>query len=159
MMHVILSVVSELFSKWASETAMLIWLALAFVSAMVEVSIPHFGFAFVGAGAIAAAAIAFFGFSVVMQVATFVIVLGISIVGLRSRLVGLMISGKGLPSRTDTLIGRHGQVTEQIDSTLGIGRVNVSGEDWAARSADAIPAGTKIKVVAADGIILEVTRA
>ena len=43
--------------------------------------------------------------------------------------------------------------------TLGTGRVNVGGEDWAARSAEPIPTGTKIRVVGADGIVLEVTRA
>lgn len=158
MIRAILDMLSRLFSMWASEFATLIWLGIAFVSAMVEVSIPHFGFAFVGAGAVAAAAVAFLGFSVALQVATFVIVLTVSIVGLRSRLVGFL-GGKGLPSRTDTLIGRYGQVTHDIDATLGTGRINVSGEDWAARSAEAIPTGTKIRVVAADGIILEVTRA
>jgi membrane protein implicated in regulation of membrane protease activity len=159
MIRAILSLLANLFSTWASEVAMLTWLAIAFVSALVEVSIPHFGFAFVGAGAVAAAVMAFFGFSLAMQIGTFVVVLVVSIVGLRSRLVGLMISGKGLPSRTDTLIGLLGQVTQDIDSTLGTGRVNVGGQDWAARSADAIPAGTGVKVAAADGIILEVTRA
>jgi len=138
---------------------MLTWLALALVSAIVEVSIPHFGFAFVGAGALAAALMAFFGFSVPTQVATFVVVLIVSIVGLRSGLVRL-ISGKGgVPSRTDTLIGLLGQVTQDIDPMLGTGRVIVSGQDWAARSTEPIPAGTKVKVAAADGIILEVTRA
>ena len=37
------------------------------------------------------------------------------------------------------------------------GRVNVAGEDWAARSTEAINAGTKIRVIGADGIVLEVT--
>ena len=64
-----------------------------------------------------------------------------------------------MPSRTEPLIGRHGLVTTDIDPTLGTGRVTVGGEDWAARSADPIAAGTKIKVVGADGIVLEVTRA
>ena len=64
-----------------------------------------------------------------------------------------------MPSRTAPLVGRHGQVTHDIDPTLGTGRINVGGEDWAARSTDTIPAGTKVRVVGADGIVLEVTRA
>jgi hypothetical protein len=36
---------------WASELTALVWLVVAFVSAVVEVTLPHFGFAFVGAGA------------------------------------------------------------------------------------------------------------
>ena len=64
-----------------------------------------------------------------------------------------------MPSRTEPLVGRHGQVTHDIDPTLGTGRINVGGEDWAARSAEPLPSGTRIRVVAADGIVLEVTRA
>ena len=33
----------------------------------------------------------------------------------------------------------------------------VAGEDWAAHSIEALAAGTKIRVVGADGIVLEVT--
>ena len=64
-----------------------------------------------------------------------------------------------MPSRTEALIGTKGVVTHDIDPTVGAGRVNVGGEDWAARSAEPIAAGTKVRVVGADGIVLEVTRA
>ena len=154
----IAELLSRIFSTWATEVETLTWLALAFIGAIVEVSIPHFGFAFVSAGAIAAAAAAYLGFGVVVQVGTFVFVMSVSLIGLRSRLVGYL-GGQGVPSRTDPLIGRHGVVTHDIDSTLGTGRVNVGGEDWAARSPESIPPGTKVRVVGADGIVLEVTRA
>ena len=129
----------------------------AFVAAIVEVSVPHFGFAFVSAGAIAAAAAAFFGYGVPVQFGTFVLVMTVSLAVLRSRLLG-KLGGRGVPSRTDTLVGRHAVVTHEIDPTLGMGRVNVAGEDWAARSAEAIAVGSKVRVVGADGIVLEVTR-
>jgi membrane protein implicated in regulation of membrane protease activity len=149
------ALISSYLSGWMSEFATLVWLVLAFISAIVEVSIPHFGMAFVGAGAIAAAAMAFLGFSMALQIATFVVVMSVSLIALRSSLVGYL-GGKGVPSRTAALIGRDGLVTHDIDPTLGLGRVNVGGEDWAARSADAIAAGTKVRVVGADGIVLEV---
>ena len=38
---------------------------------------------------------------------------------LRSRLVGLFGGARGVPSRTATLIGRHGVVTHDIDPTVG----------------------------------------
>ena len=69
------------------------------------------------------------------------------------------LGGQGVPSRTDPLIGRHGQVTDDIDPTIGTGRINVAGQDWAARSQESLPTGTRVRVVAADGIVLEVTRA
>ena len=151
-------IVTILSMLWSSELAVFAWLAVAFVAAILEVSIPHFGSVFVSAGAIAAAATAFLGFSIPLQISVFAVVLIVSVVGLRSRLVG-RLAGQGIPSRTEFLVGRHGIVTDTIDPTVGAGRVNVGGEDWAARSADPIPSGTKIKVVGADGIVLEVTRA
>ena len=154
----ILTILSSLFSTWAAQVATLSWLGVAFVAAILEVSIPHFGSAFVSAGAVAAAAAAYLGFDIPFQIATFIVVMVVSLVGLRSSLVG-RLAGPGVPSRTQPLVGRHGLVTHDIDPTLGTGRVTVGGEDWAARSTDAIPAGTKVTVVGADGIVLEVTRA
>ena len=150
--------ISRLLSQWAAEIGSLSWLAVALVAAVIEVSVPHFGCAFISAGAIAAAAAAYFGYGVSVQIGTFVVVMTVSLVALRRNLLN-RLGGQGVPSRTEPLVGRHGQVTHDIDLTLGTGRINVGGEDWAARSAEPLPAGTKIRVVAADGIVLEVTRA
>jgi inner membrane protein len=139
------------------ELAALAWLAVAFVAAVIEVSVPHFGSAFVSAAAIAAAVVAYLGFNVPIQFATFVVVLSVSLLLLRSRLMA-RFGGRGVPSRTEYLVGRQGVVTHPIDPTTGSGRVNVGGEDWAARSAEAIAADAKVKVTGADGIVLEVTR-
>jgi membrane protein implicated in regulation of membrane protease activity len=149
---------SAIWSLWGAQIAVFTWLTVAFVAAILEVSIPHFGSAFVSAGAIAAAAAAYLGFPLPLQVGTFVVVLIVSLVGLRSTLVG-KLGGRGVPSRTDALIGRHGIVTHDIDPTTGTGRVNVTGEDWAARSAGVVATGTRVRVVGADGIVLEVTPA
>jgi membrane protein implicated in regulation of membrane protease activity len=134
------------------------WLAVAFVAAILEITVPHFGSAFVSAGAIAAAAVAYLGFGPVAQLITFIIVLTVSLVTLRSGLMA-RFAGKGLPSRTDQVLGKSGVVTHAIDPATGTGRVNVGGEDWAARSAEPVAAGSTIRVVGADGIVLEVTRA
>src|SRR5262245_52948568 len=140
------------------EPTALLWLVVAFVATVLEVSIPHFGSAFVGAGAIAAAATAFLGFGLSVQLTTFIIVMVVSLVTLRSRLLG-RLGGPGVPSRTAPLVGRHGIVTHDIEPTLGTGRITVAGEDWAARSTEPIPVGPKITVPGADGIVLEVRRA
>ena len=151
-------VLFDWFSQWAAEVGSLSWLAVALVAAILEVSVPHFGCVFVSAGAVAAAAVAFFGFGLAAQIGTFVLVMTVSLVVLRQNLLS-RLGGRGVPSRTEPLVGRHGQVTHEIDPTLGTGRINVGGEDWAARSLEPLPVGTKIRVVAADGIVLEVTRA
>jgi membrane protein implicated in regulation of membrane protease activity len=150
-------VIWQFLSGWAAEMSALTWLAVAFVAAILEVTIPHFGSAFVSVGAVAAAALAYLGFGPAAQLITFIVVLTVSLVTLRSGLVA-RLGGKGVPSRTDQVIGRAGVVTHDIDPTTGTGRVNVGGEDWAARSGEPLVAGSKIRVVAADGIVLEVTR-
>jgi membrane protein implicated in regulation of membrane protease activity len=152
------SVLSQWLAQWAAEVGSLSWLAVALVAAVIEVSVPHFGCAFISVGAVAAAAAAFFGYGMAVQIATFVVVMTGSLVALRANLLG-RLAGPGVPTRTAPLVGRHGQVTDDINPTLGTGRINVGGEDWAARSTEPIPAGTKIRVVGADGIVLEVTRA
>jgi membrane protein implicated in regulation of membrane protease activity len=152
------SILSQLFSSWAAEVGALTWLGLALVAAVLEISVPHFGCAFVSAGAVAGAVAAYFGYGVPVQIGSFVVVMTASLIVLRARLLD-RVGGQGLPSRTAPLVGRQGLVTHDIDPTLGTGRVNVGGEDWAARSADVISSGTKVRVVAADGIVLEVTRA
>jgi membrane protein implicated in regulation of membrane protease activity len=141
--------------SWLSPITALTWILIAFVAAVLEVSIPHFGSAFVSAGAVAAAAAAFMGFGMEAQFVTFVLVLTVSLVTLRSGLIA-KLAGRGVPSRTEPLVGRHGRVTQDIDPVTGTGRITIAGEDWAARSRVTIAAGTKVKVIRADGIVLEV---
>ena len=143
---------------WLFEITALGWLGVAFVAAIIEVSVPHFGSMFVSLGAVAGATAALLGFGVPVQLGTFIVVMVVSLVALRSRLVGAL-GGPGVPTRTEPLIGRHGLVTQEIDPTVGTGRVTVGGEDWAARSKGVIALGTKVKVIGADGIVLEVTPA
>jgi membrane protein implicated in regulation of membrane protease activity len=138
------------------ENPALIWVALAVLAAIIEVSIPHFGVVFVSVGAVAAAVVSALGFELPAQIIVFIVALGVSLVLLRPRLVR-QLGARGVPSRTDTLIGKQGVVTHEIDASLGGGRVTVGGEDWAARAATTLPVATKIRVVKADGIVLEVT--
>lgn len=84
--------------------------------------------------------------------------LGLSLWLIRPRIVA-QLGARGVPSRTDTLVGREGIVTHDIEATVGAGRVNVGGEDWAARAPSPLRAGTRVRVVGADGIVLEVTPA
>ena len=137
------------------DTPALAWLALAILAAIIEVSTPHFGMIFVSVGGVAAAVAAWLGVGVVGQAVVFALVLGLSLAVLRPRFVSSL--APGVPSRTEVLVGHEGLVTNDIDPVVGGGRVNVRGEDWAARSAAPLKAGTRIRVLGADGIVLEVT--
>jgi membrane protein implicated in regulation of membrane protease activity len=139
----------------AFESAAFAWVLLAIVAGVVEISIPHFGMIFVSVGAVFAAAAAGLDFSFVVQLVVFIAALGLSLGFLRPRMMS-RLGSQGVPSRTQPLIGREGVVTVDIETTVGSGRVNVGGEDWAARSGAPIPTGTRVRVIAADGIVLEV---
>jgi membrane protein implicated in regulation of membrane protease activity len=133
------------------------WLAVAVVAAIIEISSPHFGAVFVSAAALVAAVIAASAGNPALQIVTFGFVIVASWVVLRPWLVA-RATGRGVPSRTQQLIGKEGIVTNEIDPTIGGGRVNVGGEDWAARSGvGAVPIGARVRVTGADGIVLEVT--
>src|SRR5262245_45753412 len=139
----------------ALDTPALTWVALAILAAIIEVSIPHFGVVFVSVGAVAAAIASALGYSLSTQVFVFILALVASVALLRPRLVK-QLGGRGVPSRTEALMGREGVVTQEIEPRLGSGRVTVSGEDWAARAATSLAVGTRIRVVGADGIVREV---
>ena len=140
----------------ALDTATFAWVLLAIGAAVVEILTPQFGVIFVSVGAGAGALVTLLGGGVTWQVLAFAVVVAVSLTLLRPRMLGWLGRTPGVPSRTDTLIGKQGQVTQVINPTLGTGRVIVAGEDWAARSTSVVAAGVDVRVVGADGIVLEV---
>jgi len=56
----------------------------------------------------------------------------------------------------ENLVGAVGKSVEPLDPE---GHVRVHGELWQARASEAIPAGTKVRVVALDDLTLEVETA
>ena len=67
------------------------------------------------------------------------------------------LRSRGVPSRTEAIIGKTGVVTETVDPNVGPGRVLILGEDWAAQSKIPLQVGTLIRVTGADSIILKIT--
>ncbi len=56
----------------------------------------------------------------------------------------------------ENLVGAVGKSVEPLDPE---GHIRVQGELWQARASEALPAGTKVKVVAIDDLTLEVETA
>jgi len=136
-------------------TLPLFWILLGIVALIVELLSPHFGFVFVSLASFAAAAVCAVGLSLSGQVLTFVAMSVVLLALIRPRMVA-KLGSRGVPSRTDTLQGKSGIVTDSLNADRGTGRVLVAGEDWAARSAAPIEAGARIRVRGADGIVLVV---
>jgi membrane protein implicated in regulation of membrane protease activity len=135
-------------------TVVTIWLMIAMAAALVEVLSPLFGFIFGTPAALVAAGLALF-LPLPAQIVAFAGTLLGSLLVVRPRLAS-RLNAKGLPTRTQMLIGKTGQVTVPIDPIAGHGRVLVAGEDWAATSDVPIPAGATVQVEGADGIVLHV---
>lgn len=133
----------------------LIWLGIAVLLAIIEVAVPTFGFIFGTAAAIITALVTFFGpVSWQLQIATFSISLLLGIFLLRPRLIAKAQNSPDMPSRSEALIGKKGQVIHSIDPVSGAGRVMIEGDDWAARSKNPIAEGANVIVENVDGIIL-----
>ncbi|HVT03023.1 MAG TPA: NfeD family protein [Thermoanaerobaculia bacterium] len=136
-------------------TMVYIWLALAVFSIGIEVVSAHFGSIFIALGALVAAVVAAIGLGLPFQAVAFVASAFLSLAVLRPTLVSKMRS-RGVPSRTEVLVGKRGVITDAIDPDLGSGRLTVAGEDWAARASRPLPVGTPVRVEWADGIVLHV---
>src|SRR5262252_2475046 len=133
-----------------------VWVVVALVAGILEVAVPAFGFVFVTLAALVAAVLALFGLDLAIQVVVFAGATLFFLLVLR-RVFIHRLGGPGVPSRTEVLRGKLAEVTEPIDPVRGSGRVLVEGHDWAARSPVAVPAGARVVIVGADGIVLLVS--
>jgi membrane-bound serine protease (ClpP class) len=66
------------------------------------------------------------------------------------------VRGQKVETGVQTMIGATGEVTEQLAPT---GMVRVLGELWQAHSSDDLAPGARVRVVAVDGLMLEVEAA
>ena len=73
-------------------------------------------------------------------------------------LVKKLLVRKRVCTNADRVIGMTAVVTEEINNSLGLGQVNVSGSIWSARSVDqsVIVAGSNVQVQAIQGVKLMV---
>ncbi len=133
----------------------LLWIIAAAIAIGIEALLTNFILFFVAIAAVFAAFLAWIGIGFAIQALGFLLTALLLPVLIRKRLVR-MFGGAGVPSRTDPHIGVTAEVTQAIDPVAGTGRVLVNGEDWAAKSSEQLPAGAKVTVVDADGIVLVV---
>lgn len=61
------------------------------------------------------------------------------------------------PSNIDALNGKTGVALKDFDNQMN-GKVKIEGETWSAHSNTPLSANDKVKVLKADGVILEVTK-
>ncbi|MFE7211703.1 NfeD family protein [Streptomyces sp. NPDC001698] len=117
---------------------------------LVVTAMPEFGMFAVGA--VAAAAVAGFGFGVVAQVLTFVVVSVALIAVVRPIAARHGKQRPELATGVDALKGKQAVVLERVDGAGG--RIKLAGEIWSARALDAdhvYEAGEQVDVVDIEG--------
>lgn len=134
-------------------SAALIWVVIAVIALAIEATNLNLIFLFGGVAALLAGILAALGVPVLGQLIGFALAALILPALLRPRLLR-RLSGKGVVSRTDALIGQTGTVTKTIDPITAGGRILVGGHDWAASSTERIETGALVEVLGSDGIVL-----
>lgn len=132
---------------------MAIWWFIAFIILVliefVTVDLVSIWFAF---GSIAAMMCSFFVESMVIQLGVFIIVSLICLI-ITKPLVRKFKNGIFIPTNSDRVIGKEALVIKEIDKDK-YGEVKVLGSIWTACCDEKVTEGTKVKVLAIDGVKL-----
>ncbi len=137
---------------------LIVWLILLIVTIVVEVYSLGLTSIWFSGGALAAIAADLLGAPIPVQVILF---LGVSLLLLFStRPIAVRYFNRDrVRTNVESMVGRQGVVTGEVDNLQGIGQVTVSGQEWSAVGADdglRIPVGTVVDVLAVRGVKLVV---
>ena len=137
----------------------MIWIWLLVMAAFAAAEAARVGLVCIwfSVGALGAFFTALAGGSVTVQLVVFAAVSAAALAVTRP-LVRRFGRNRRVPTNLDRVIGRTGQVTEDIDTASGA--VYVDGKTWTARSAggEAIPAGTQVEILSMEGVKLFVKK-
>ena len=138
----------------------IVWLALAVVLGVIELSTMGLFTIWFAIGAVASMLAALLGASLLIQLIVFAIVSALSIVVIRPW-VKEHVNNKAVKTNIDAAIGRKLIVKTDIDNLKGTGKVDMEGSTWLAASSDdnvRIAAGEEVVVVKVSGAKLIVER-
>jgi membrane protein implicated in regulation of membrane protease activity len=110
----------------------LIWVAIALVAGVLEVTSLQFVLAMFAGGALTAALAAAVGTSVELQVITFAAGSAVLLLGARPPLVRWSRRTAGAVTGVAALVGRRAEVLVEVTHVQG--RVKLGGETWSART-------------------------
>lgn len=112
-----------------------IWIGAAVVLAILEVATTQLVSIWFVAGAVAAAVTTVFTPSPLIQLVIFVAVSAICLAVTRP-FVKKITKTKKVSTNADSLIGKTGVITVEVNNALSQGQVSVNGQIWSARCAD-----------------------
>ena len=137
-----------------------LWALVCIVCLILELTSGDFFIMCFSLGAIAAAIVAGCGLSFHVQVIVWVACSALCLLFVRPfALKYLHRNDQSHPSNADALMGREGIVTDAIEQH-GHGRVKIDGDSWKAVASnhEATEAGSRVKVVGRESIIISVEK-
>lgn len=134
-----------------------VWLGVTILASIIEAVVPALVSIWFVPGGLAALIVSMCGGPLWLQVLLFLLLSALAIFFTRP-LARKMQEGQ-TSTNADMALGQDGVVTQEINNLLGVGRVTVRGNSWAARSADhtPIPVGKTVTVERIEGVKLIVT--
>lgn len=142
-----------------ADTNALLWTLATVGLVVVEVASAQLVCIWFAFGSLGAVLAAVFGFGFPIQLLVFAVVSGITLFFTRPFAMRVL-AVKKTPTNADSVIGLCGAVIQDIDNETGSGRVRISGQDWAARTADnsVMHTGEMVVVQSISGVKLIVLR-
>lgn len=134
------------------------WIIFAIVLLIGELLTGGFYLLSIGIGAIAAAIMNYFQFSLTIQIIVFILVTIIFILLSRPLYRKLNRNATDKKSNTERLIGLNAKVIEELGPHK-IGTIDVNGEIWKAISDEEIAKGEKVEIIEIEGVKLKVKKA
>lgn len=136
------------------------WLIASAVFLLIEILTLGLTSIWFAGGAVVAAIAALFGVPFLVQMLLFIVVT-CSLFALTRPVAKRYLNNRVQKTNTDALIGQTALVKETINNMESKGYVQLNGQDWTARSAEAgeiIPAGCEVVVKEIQGVKLIVER-
>lgn len=137
-------------------TSVIVWIAVLIVTLALEAASVQLTSIWFSVGSIAALIAAIIRPQAYLaQLIIFVAVSVICLVATRP-LVKRAINRKKQATNADAVIGKQGIVLEEVNNTVGRGRVKIGSSEWTARSltGETIPEGALVNAVRIEGVKL-----
>lgn len=137
----------------------MIWLIIFAILLLIEIMTLGLTTIWFALGAVAAFLAAYIGFGVPVQVIVFLIV-SIILLVLTRPIAMKFFNQERERTNAESLIGQKAIVIEEINTLHGVGRVEVSGMEWSAKSdeSDTIEAGAVVLIKGIQGVKLIVEK-
>lgn len=129
----------------------IVWLGIFVILLIIEILTMGLTTIWFAGGALAAFGAGIIGFGLVVQVVVFIIV-SVLLLVLTRPLAVKYFNQERQKTNAESLIGQQALVIEDIDTLQSVGRVEVNGQEWSAKTDEANGKIEKNRVVVIDGI-------